>query len=129
MSAGNLLQLRSVGGIASLDSPGFWQPQLVKENALQLRLGVDFEALARELLNRPFEGCHFLSEFAVQLLKIAAIDEDSVVLHAREHLDQGEFQDRCKLPDSLIAKLRFESRGQGPDRHRFTANTKFVIHT
>ena len=51
------------------------------------------------------------------------------MLHAREHPDQGELQGDCKLPDALIAKLRLEDRGQGPDRHCLTANATFVIRT
>src|SRR5262245_6586547 len=111
MGAGNLLQLRSIRGIASLDLPGFGQPELFKENALQLRLGVYLKVLIREPLNRALEGCHFLAKLTVQLLQIAPIDANAIMLHAREDLDSGKFQGSRKLPYSLILELLLENGG------------------
>src|SRR5215831_20627866 len=115
MGAGNLLQLRSIRGIASLDLPGFGQPELFKENALQLRLGVYLKVLIREPLNRVLEGCHFLTKLAVQLLQIPPIDENTIMLHARQNLYQGKLQSARQLPNSLIPELLLENGGHCPD--------------
>src|SRR5215470_13673179 len=114
MGARNLLQLRSIRGITGLDLPGFWQRQLFKENALQLRLGVYFKVLIREPLNRVLEGCHLLTKLTVQSLQIDAIDENSIILHAGEDLDQGKLQGARQLPNSLILELLLENGGDCP---------------
>src|SRR6266849_5499402 len=82
MSAGKLLQLRSVSRVAGLDLFRFRQGQLVKEDPLKLRLGVHIEILPGEFLHRALEGCGFLPELGVELLKIAAVNENAVMLHS-----------------------------------------------
>src|SRR5205823_9448897 len=92
MSARKLFQFRGIRGVTGLDFSGFWQGQLLKENALELRIGIHIELLTRELLNGTLEGCHFLSEVGIQFLQIVAVDENAVMLHARQHLDQRELK-------------------------------------
>ncbi len=101
MAGGKLLQLGGVGGVAGFDLASLWQGQLVEENALQLQIGVDVELFSGELLNRPLQSCHFLSEVSVEFFKIVAIDENAGVLHAREHLNQRKLQIRRQAPRRL----------------------------
>src|SRR5262245_60051088 len=57
------------------------------------------------------------------------VDKDSVVLHAREHFDEGKLQHGRKLPDSLIAELFLKRGADGSHRYSFTANPASVIRT
>ena len=127
MAAGKLLQLGGVGGVAGFDLASLRQGQLVEENALQLQIGVDVELFSGELLNRPLQSRHFLSEVSVEFLEIIAIDENAGVLHAREHLDQRKLQIRRQLPSALGAELRFNNRRDGANRHGGTADILFFV--
>jgi len=104
-----LLQRVGVGrgpGLRLLDRD---QPELVEEDAPQLRGGVDVELLPRVEVDLALEPPALVAELLAEILEERDVDADSGRFHVREHGDERAF-DPLVEPDELARFQRLSQR-------------------
>ena len=85
------LQRRRIGRETRLRLPSGRQPEVLVQNAPQLRGGVDVEALARKLLDLSFERIALRHQLLRDPLQLGRVDAYPGHLHACEDTHQGPF--------------------------------------